>query len=48
MAINVAVLFLATNIPWLSKALQRSLFGVGQVAVQWTSLLSSSLELTHE
>lgn len=29
LAMNVAVLFLATYIPWLSKGLPRFLFGVG-------------------
>ena len=29
MAMNVAVLFITTYIPWLSKALPRFLFGVG-------------------
>jgi len=48
MNMNVAVLFLTTYVPWFFKALLRSLFNVGQVAVQWTSLLSPSLESTHE
>ena len=29
MAMNVAVLFLTTYVPWLSKALPKFLFGIG-------------------